>query len=87
MQGDTAPLPLSVRARLAAAVTRKPGRLEFMRARLEMAGGELTARTLPNQASGAITSMAWADALAIIPEDATSLDQGTIVEVLRLRDV
>jgi molybdopterin molybdotransferase len=86
MQGDRAPLPLTVRAALATAITRKPGRLEFMRAQVHMKEGELMARTLPNQASGAITSMAWADALAIIPADAASLAQGAIIDVLRFRD-
>jgi len=86
MQGDDRPLPLIVRAPLTAAITRKPGRLEFMRARLEMSRGEIAVRTLSNQASGAITSMAWADAFAIIPADATSLAEGTVVDVLRLCD-
>jgi molybdopterin molybdotransferase len=86
MQGDKRPLPVVLRAPLGASLQRNPGRLEFMRANLETVDGELVVRTLPNQASGAVTSMAWADALAIIPAEATSLAKGDVVGVLRLRD-
>jgi molybdopterin biosynthesis enzyme len=47
---------------------------------------ELSVRVVPNQASGAVTSLAWADALAIIPPETTSLDPGDIVRVLRIAD-
>jgi molybdopterin molybdotransferase len=86
MQGDRRPVPVPLRARLAADVTRSPGRLEFMRAKLHLLDGQLVAETLANQSSGAVTSMAWADALAVIPEDATSLSQGEPVDVFRLVD-
>jgi len=86
MQGDSHPLPLRIKAGLDASITRKPGRLEFMRARLVLGDGRVAVQTLANQASGAVTSMAWADSLAVIPADATSLPRGEIVEVLRLGD-
>jgi molybdopterin molybdotransferase len=86
MQGDNRPVPAPFKAKLASNVTRSPGRLEFMRARLATVDGELFVETLANQASGAVTSMAWADALAMIPPEATSLARGERVDVLRLAD-
>jgi molybdopterin molybdotransferase len=86
MQGDARPIPATLKAPLAADVRRSPGRLEFMRAKLVSVGGRLEAQTLPNQASGAVTSMAWADALAVIPPEPTSLPRGEVVDVLRLAD-
>src|SRR5205085_348824 len=86
MQGDRRPLPATLRAPLAADVVRSPGRLEFLRARLVASDGQLRVEPLANQASGAVTSMAWADALAIIPPDATRLPKGEIIGVLRLAD-
>jgi molybdopterin molybdotransferase len=86
MQGDRKPLPATLRTPLAAGIVRKPGRLEFMRARLETAEGGVAVRVLPNQASGAVTSMAWADALALVEPDVVSLSAGDTVEVLRFAD-
>jgi molybdopterin molybdotransferase len=86
MQGDRNPLPTILRARLGSPITRKPGRLEFVRSRLAMASGVLTAVPLSNQASGAVTSMAWSDALAIVPAEVTSLAEGEMVDVLRVSD-
>jgi molybdopterin molybdotransferase len=86
MQGDRQPLPSMLKARLASDINRSPGRLEFMRAKLLTVDGQLVAETLPTQSSGAVTSMAWADALAVIPAEATSLARGEAVDVLRLLD-
>jgi molybdopterin molybdotransferase len=86
MQGDENPLPPLLRARLAARLARKPGRLEFVRSKLSMKEGALTVVPLSNQASGAVTSMAWSDAFAVVPADATSLDEGEMLEVLRVSD-
>ncbi len=86
MQGDNHPLPMLLRARLGAGIRRKPGRLEFVRSRLAMASGALTVVPLSNQASGAVTSMAWSDALAIVPAEATSVAEGEMLDVLRVSD-
>ena len=86
MQGDQNPLPTTLRARLGSPITRKPGRLEFLRSRLVMKGDALTIVPLSNQASGAVTSMAWSDALAIVPAEATSLAEGEVLDVLRVSD-
>jgi molybdopterin molybdotransferase len=86
MQGDKNPLPRRLRARLGSRITRKPGRLEFVRSQLLMTTDALTVVPLAKQASGAVTSMAWSDALAIVPADATSLAEGEMLEVLRVND-
>ena len=86
MQRDDHPLPQMLRARLGARIQHKPGRLEFVRSRLAMTEGTLTVLPLSNQASGAVTSMAWSDAFAIVPADAGSLDEGELLEVFRVAD-
>jgi molybdopterin molybdotransferase len=87
LQGDAAPLPLLLPARLGAPVRHKPGRLEFVRVTLERRGAELVAAPLANQASGATTSMGWAEAFALVPLEAGDLPEGAPVDVLRLGDV
>lgn len=87
LQGDAAPLPPRLRAVLQKAVRRDPGREEFVRVKLVIEGGELTVKALQNQASGAVTSFAEADALAVIPAEASFIGEGERVEVIRLGDV
>jgi molybdopterin molybdotransferase len=99
LQGDAAPLPprLRARARLmgagAGALRRKPGRVEFLRARLDRAPsaeegeGAIRAQILPNQASGAVTSFAEADALLIVPAERDRVDDGDVLEAIRLADI
>jgi molybdopterin molybdotransferase len=83
MQGDAVPLPRTLRMTLTSPVRHKPGRLEFLRARIE-ASGAVTA--LDNQASGALTSLAWADALVLFPSEAAELPAGASVDVLSWAD-
>jgi molybdopterin molybdotransferase len=86
MQGDGRPLPKHLRARLGSRVSHKAGRLEFVRSELVMVGDGLTVNPLSNQASGAVTSMAWSDVLALIPSAANGLAEGEMVDVLRVQD-
>lgn len=83
MQGDARPVPPSHRARLLSAIRQKPGRRGYYRAVLEGDG----VRPLANQASGALTSLAWADALVIADADVSELQPGALVEVIRLADL
>jgi molybdopterin molybdotransferase len=87
LQGDAAPTPLPLPARLKTALRHKPGRLEFARATLEREGRELLALPLANQASGATTSTGWATAFILVPLEAGDLPAGAEVDVLRLGDV
>jgi molybdopterin molybdotransferase len=83
LQGARDPLPAFGRAKLTRSVRHPPGRLEFLRA--SVTNGLAT--PFDNQASGAVTSMADANALVCIPEDAAGLDAGADVDVLLLSDV
>lgn len=87
MQGDAAPVPMEVDARLARTLKRAPGRTEFLRVRLAREGDALVAHPLENQASGAVTSFAWADALARVPAEVASLEAGTMLRCTRLMEV
>ena len=87
MQGDAAPLPTRVRAKLDRRVEHDPGREEFLRAELVNEGGELCARVAQNQASGAVTSFASADALVVFPAERAVIQAGETAEVIRLADI
>ncbi len=83
MQGDRQ-RELSWRpVRLLASLRHTPGRHEFVRARLQRDG----AVPLDNQASGALVSMAWADALVHVPAEASELSAGDTVQALSLREL
>jgi molybdopterin molybdotransferase len=83
LQGDARATPTPVKVRLASAISQKPGRLGFYRARL---AGDL-AHVHQNQASGAPTSMARADVLVMVPEDSTGIAAGGEASALRLDDL
>jgi molybdopterin molybdotransferase len=83
MQGDAETLPRPLRMTLTNLARHKPGRLEFLRARIE-ASGAVTA--LDNQASGALTSLAWSDALVLFPAETAELPAGSPVDVLSWAD-
>lgn len=81
-------LPPRDRLRVAGSIRRKPGRLELARARLRrQAGGATVAELLVNQASGAVTAFAWADALVIVPADREEVRDGEELEIIRLADL
>ncbi len=83
MQGDARPRPATRRGRLAKALRQKPGRRGFYRAQWSPGG----VVPLDNQASGAPTSMAWADCLVVVPEDSEGFEAGTDVDVIALGDL
>ena len=85
LQGDAAPVPRRGRARIIGSLRRRAGREEFLRVKLEPAMN--TARILPNQASGAVTSFAEADALAVVPAERERVEEGDELEILRIADV
>jgi len=87
MQGDAAPLPRAWRARAGRSMTREAGRLEFARASLARDGASWTATPLDNQASGAIATLARADALMAIPAECTELRAGDDVDVYLLEEL
>jgi molybdopterin molybdotransferase len=83
LQGDRRPVPQTFSVRLGSAIAQRPGRLGFYRARLD---GDV-AHVHANQASGAPTSMAEADALVMVPADCEGLAEGATARALRLDDL
>jgi molybdopterin molybdotransferase len=83
LQGDAQPYPKPCRVRLAHAIEQKPGRLGFYRAQLD---GDV-ATVHKNQASGAPTSMAHADALVMVAADSSGLPAGAEAPALRLDEL
>ncbi len=83
LQGDAAALPRVTQVRLGGAISQKPGRLGFYRARLV----DGLAVVHDNQASGAPTSMAKADLLVMVPEDSSGLPAGASASAFWLDDL
>lgn len=75
----------TLRARLAQAVRKAPGRRAFLRVRLETDGPEWRAVLAGGQESHMLSALAAADGLAVVPEEVDGLPAGAEVEVLRLR--
>lgn len=79
---DVAEPPRPLRARLAAAVSKKHDRAEFLRARIESGeDGTLRATPLRKQGSGMLRGVAEADALIFVADTARELETGTVVDV------
>ena len=87
LQGDARPFPAFARGRMTRAHAHDPGRLEFARATVSQADAGYSVTTLGNQASGAVTTMAQADALVCIPEEATGVGAGDEVDMLLMSDL
>lgn len=87
LQGHATPIPVPRRAKLAGEIRRSPGRLEFGRARLTPGPDGDVLRLLPNQSSGAVTSLAEADALALLPPEAAFLPEGSPVAFYPLSEI
>lgn len=73
-----------VTARLAERVVAGTGLTQFLRVRLSDENGRLVARLTGPQGSGILSSIAHADGLLVVPEDATELAAGSEVKVVRL---
>jgi molybdopterin molybdotransferase len=87
LQGAVRPVAAPLPAVLASDVRHAPGRASFLRATLTVEGGRLVASPLANQASGAVTTMAWADALAVVPAAAEQLRAGDAIDVYPLGEL
>jgi molybdopterin molybdotransferase len=83
MQGAAARSTPFRSATLTSALRQNPGRHGFVRATLQ--GDRVT--PLSNQASGAVTSMAWANALVHVPASSAGFEAGARVSVLSFNDV
>ncbi|MBE2293921.1 MAG: molybdopterin molybdotransferase MoeA, partial [Phycisphaerales bacterium] len=62
---------------------RKPGRREWLRARLRPdAGGSFVASIYPSNSSGVLSSLSWADGLIELAEDCAGVMPGDVVDYL-----
>ena len=87
MMGHKALFRPTVRARLAETLTKKAGRLHFVRVRLERdEAGDFVASSTGSQSSGVLTSLSAAHGLLIFPAEETSLSPGQSVVVQVLDD-
>jgi len=75
-----------VRARLLETLTKKPGRLHFVRVELDRCDGEPVARCAGNQSSGALRSMTRAQGLLVFPSEESELAEGAYATVQVLDD-
>lgn len=82
MGAECAVLP-KLRVLAASNFRRKPGRREWLRARLAMdAKQRLCAEIYPHNSSAALASLAWADGLVELAEDCSGMSAGEYVDYL-----
>jgi molybdopterin molybdotransferase len=82
MQGGHWQPPLQLPATLLGVVRKKPGRAEYQRGIVSQdAEGNLLVTPLPNQSSGALTSMSRANAFVVLDQDQGNLAVGERVKV------
>jgi len=86
LQGDAHPHPMPCPAQLAAARKRSPDRLELARGTLQRDGHRLLVHLHDNQSSGAATSLAASDGLALVPGGPGPLEAGAPVDFVRWID-
>jgi molybdopterin molybdotransferase len=81
MQGQAFQPRPSLAATLDAPIRKAPGRLDFVRARLELREGVPHVTAVGRQGSGVLTSLAGANALIIVPAERADLSAGETVMV------
>jgi len=81
MAGRRAVLRPVVRAMFQEELRHAPGRVGFIRVRLERRGDALLAWSAGNQDTGMLKTMLRADAIAIVPADQGDLRPGTPIDV------
>ncbi len=81
MMGHRALYRPTIVARLTQKLTKRAGRLHFVRVSLELRNGEYSATPISNQSSGVLTSMIRGDGLAVFPAESESLAAGSEVDV------
>jgi molybdopterin molybdotransferase len=65
----------------------KPGRREWLRARVRADGGRLAAEKFRSESSGVLSSMVWSDGLVEVPEDAGDIAPGDRVAYIPYAEV
>ena len=82
-QGATSSEPLMLPARADFEIEQAGSRQEYLRVQARVSEGELWAAPHSNQSSGVLSSVSWANALAVIPPE-TTVAQGDPIELLLL---
>ncbi len=85
MMGHRKVIRPMVRAVFRDELARKPGRVSFVRVRLERRGSELLAFSAGNQDTGILKTMLDADGIAVVPAESGDLRPGDEVHVQILR--
>jgi molybdopterin molybdotransferase len=81
MMGHRRVLKPLVRAILQEEVRKKPGKIKFLRVRLESVGGKLLAYSSGDQNTGILKTLLMADGLAVLASGRVSFSAGDEVEV------
>ncbi|WP_306533305.1 gephyrin-like molybdotransferase Glp [Geobacter sp.] len=81
MMGHRRVLKPFVKAFLKEDAKKKPGKVNFLRVRIEVENGRYTASTSGDQNTGILRTMIRANGLAVLPRDATFVAAGTEVDV------
>ncbi len=84
MTGSTHPVKGCVKATLAEAVNKKPGKIQFLRVSVEPGEDGYIARTAGDQNTGILRTLVLADGIAVLPADRTSFAAGERVDLLLL---
>ena len=71
----------TIQAVLAESMSKKAGRLHFVRVELERRDGEVIARSTGTQSSGVLQSMTRAQGLLLFPSESTELAAGDAVTI------
>ncbi|UFS69198.1 molybdopterin molybdotransferase MoeA [Geomonas sp. RF6] len=87
MMGEKKVVRTFVKGVLAEEIRKAPGKLNFVRVRVEREDGTYRAYSSGSQHTAALPTMVSADALAVLPLEASLVPAGSAVELLMLRDV
>jgi molybdopterin molybdotransferase len=82
MQGLTSVHPQPIEVRLSAPFAHKPGRTEFVRARVHVQAGVWVADAHANQSSGSLGSLSGQSALVIVPAERADIAQGEQLQAI-----
>ena len=71
----------TIQARLTRAISKKPGRLNFLTCIVSWDGGETTVTPAQEQGSGILKSTVYANGLLLFPLEASAIAEGETVTV------
>ena len=87
LAGAAASTPRHFPVRSAFAYRKKPGRREYLRARLERNGDQMVAVKYPRDGAGILSSIVQSDGLVVLGEATGALAEGAIVDFLPFAEV